>query len=35
LVKRKTGFGTILHKYWIIRISKLSDIRLKEFCCTY
>jgi hypothetical protein len=35
LVKRKTsGFGTTVLKYWIIRISKLSDVRVKEFSCT-
>jgi hypothetical protein len=36
LVKRKTSdLGTTLLKYRIIRISELSDVRLKEFCCTY
>lgn len=33
-VKSKTFcLGTCFFKCWIIRISKLWDIRLKEFCC--
>ena len=35
LTKNKTsGLGTTLLKWQIIRISELTDIRLKEFCCT-
>jgi len=35
LVKSKTpGLGIALHKCWIIRISELSDVGLKKFCCT-
>jgi len=35
LMKSKTSsLGTTLHKCRIIRISKLLDVRLKQFCCT-
>ena len=30
---KTSGLGTTLHKCWIIRIYKWSDVRLKEFCC--
>ena len=30
--KQNSDLGTTL-KCWIIRISKLWDVRLKEFCC--
>jgi hypothetical protein len=34
LVKCETSsFETMLLKYWFIKISKLSDVRLKEFGC--
>jgi hypothetical protein len=36
LAKNKTSsLGTNLVKCWIIRISELKDIRLKECCCTW
>jgi len=35
LIKSKTsGFQITLPKCWIIRISELPDIGLKEFCCS-
>jgi len=34
LVKSKTsGLGTVLLKCWMIRISELLEVWLKEFCC--
>ena len=35
LVKSKiSGLGTTLLHFLVIWLSKLSDVRLKEFCCT-
>jgi hypothetical protein len=34
LVKSKiNGLGTVLLKCWMIRISELLEVWLKEFCC--
>jgi len=33
--KQTYGLRNTLIKCWIIRISELMDIRLKEFCCIF
>jgi hypothetical protein len=36
LVKSKTSrLGIVIPKCWIVRISKLLVLRLKEFCCNF
>jgi len=34
LIMKTSGLGTTVQKCQIIRMSELSDARLKEFCCT-